>query len=42
MGRLVVLLQHTAAAEHRDAVGEPDRLVDVVRDEHDGFVQFGL
>ena len=40
--RRVVLLQHAAAAEHRDPVAEFDRLVDVVGDEHDRLVQFGL
>ena len=37
-----VLLQHAAAAEHRDLVAELDRLVDVVGDEHDRLAQFAL
>ena len=37
----VVLLQR-AAPEHRDLVGELERLVDVVRDEHDRLAQFAL
>ena len=40
--RVVVLLQHAAAAEHRDLVAELDRLVDVVGDEHDRLAQFAL
>ena len=41
-GGVGVLLQHAAAAEHRDLVAELDRLVDVVGDEHDRLAQFAL
>ena len=38
LGRGAVLLQNPALAEDGNAVGEPDRLVQVVRDEDDGLV----
>ena len=38
----VVLLEHAALAHDRDAVAHLDRLVDVVRDEHDRLFDFRL
>ena len=40
--RRVVLGEHAAFAEDRDAVAEHDRLVDVVRDEDDRLAQLAL
>ncbi len=39
IGRRVVLGEHPALAQDRDAVTHLDRLVDVVGDEHDGLAQ---
>lgn len=41
-GGIGILQQGPAAAEHRDLVAELHRLVDVMRDEHDGLAQFAL
>ena len=42
LGRGVVLLEHTPLAQHRYAVAEHHRLVDVVSDEDHRLVQVGL
>ena len=40
--RHVVLLEHAADVQDRDAIAHLHRFFDVVRDEHDGLLQIGL
>ena len=42
LGGRVVLLEHAADVEDRDAVAELHRFLDVVGDEHDGLLQLAL
>ena len=39
LGRAVVLLQSASLAHHRDPVAHDDRLIDIVRHEHDRFME---